>query len=78
MMVDFRVSIWKSLDRKSINRKSEILRGCSSAGRAPGLQPGGRRFDPDQLHDPMQIGNWRLPIECSLTIEKCKQVSTVQ
>ena len=26
------------------------LRGCSSAGRAPGLQPGGRRFDPDQLH----------------------------
>ncbi len=28
-------------------------RGCSSAGRAPALQAGGRRFDPDQLH---QIG----------------------
>ena len=24
--------------------------GCSSAGRAPGLQPGGRRFDPGPLH----------------------------
>src|SRR5690349_17428600 len=24
--------------------------GCSSAGRAPGLQPGGHRFDPGQLH----------------------------
>jgi hypothetical protein len=24
--------------------------GCSSAGRAPALQAGGRRFDPDQLH----------------------------
>ena len=26
------------------------LRGCSSAGRAPDLHSGGRRFDPDQLH----------------------------
>ena len=26
------------------------MRGCSSAGRAPGLQPGGRRFDTAQLH----------------------------
>src|SRR6266700_3399476 len=26
------------------------VRGCSSAGRAPGLQPGGHRFDPGQLH----------------------------
>src|SRR3954464_8785817 len=25
-------------------------RGCSSAGRAPDLHSGGRRFDPDQLH----------------------------
>ena len=24
--------------------------GCSSAGRAPDLHSGGRRFDPDQLH----------------------------
>ena len=29
---------------------AEDLRGCSSAGRAPGLQPGGHRFDPGQLH----------------------------
>ena len=27
-----------------------IKRGCSSAGRAPALQAGGRRFKPDQLH----------------------------
>ena len=25
-------------------------RGCSSVGRAPALQAGGRRFDPVQLH----------------------------
>ena len=30
--------------------KQEHDRGCSSAGRAPALQAGGRRFDPDQLH----------------------------
>jgi hypothetical protein len=34
----------------------ELTNGCGAVaqfGRAPGLQPGGRRFDPDQLHDPM-------------------------
>ncbi len=29
---------------------SAFPRGCSSAGRAPALQAGGRRFEPDQLH----------------------------
>ena len=28
----------------------EFRRGCSSVGRAPALQAGGRRFDPVQLH----------------------------
>ena len=28
----------------------EVVRGHSSAGRAPALQAGGRRFDPDWLH----------------------------
>ena len=28
----------------------EIIGGYSSAGRAPALQAGGRRFDPDYLH----------------------------
>ena len=32
---------------------SVCRRGCSSAGRAPALQAGGRRFDPGQLHQ-----NW--------------------
>ena len=27
-----------------------VIRGCSSAGRAPDLHSGGRRFDSDQLH----------------------------
>src|SRR6476619_6772595 len=31
-------------------RPDESQRGCSSAGRAPDLHSGGRRFDPDQLH----------------------------
>ena len=30
--------------------KTEKLRGYSSAGRAPALQAGGHRFDPDYLH----------------------------
>src|SRR5205823_14337476 len=27
------------------------LRGCSSAGRAPGSHPGGQGFEPPQLHE---------------------------
>jgi hypothetical protein len=30
--------------------RNEFLRGISSAGRAPGLQPGGHRFEPGILH----------------------------
>ncbi len=33
--------------------------GCSSAGRAPALQAGGRRFDPDQLHQRCLAGEAR-------------------
>ena len=32
------------------------IRGCSSAGRAPRSQRGGRRFDPDQLHRGCVLG----------------------
>jgi hypothetical protein len=31
----------------------EWVRGLSSAGRAPALQAGGHRFDPDRLHQPL-------------------------
>ena len=31
-------------------RDPKISGGCSSVGRAPDLHSGGRRFDPDQLH----------------------------
>ena len=38
--------MWLSRDIKTtIN-----VWGCSSIGRAPALQAGGRRFDPDWLH----------------------------
>ena len=30
--------------------------GCSSVGRAPGLQPGGHRFDPVHLHQLSPLG----------------------
>ena len=33
----------------------EKCRGCSSIGRAPALQAGGRRFDPVQLHQTQMI-----------------------
>ena len=36
-----------------------LARGCSSAGRAPDLHSGGRRFDPDQLHQ------WQ-PLRCRM------------
>jgi hypothetical protein len=32
------------------------IRGFSSAGRAPALQAGGRRFDPDNLHQYFSFG----------------------
>ena len=35
---------------RSTGLDSNFFRGCSSAGRAPDLHSGGRRFDPDQLH----------------------------
>ena len=35
--------------------KVDILRGHSSAGRAPALQAGGHRFDPDILHYQRQL-----------------------
>jgi hypothetical protein len=46
-------------------------RGCSSIGRAPALQAGGRRFDPVQLHQHPGRRNkpWSskpaVPIDCS-------------
>ena len=33
-----------------MNRDLKTVRGCSSAGRAPALQAGGRRFESDHLH----------------------------
>ena len=35
---------------RRFNARQKIFRGISSAGRAPGLQPGGHRFEPGILH----------------------------
>lgn len=37
--------------------RHKSLRGHSSAGRAPALQAGGRRFDPVWLHQDFWLGN---------------------
>ena len=34
----------------TFNKKVQSLWGCSSVGRAPALQAGGRQFESDQLH----------------------------
>src|SRR6185312_9353896 len=38
------------VNRRPGSKKAHGGRGCSSVGRAPALQAGGRRFDPVQLH----------------------------
>ena len=36
--------------RRYMHGSFTVRRGCSSAGRAPALQAGGRRFEPAHLH----------------------------
>ena len=40
----------RSDDRYWVSNRKTYIRGCSSIGRAPALQAGGRRFDSVQLH----------------------------
>jgi hypothetical protein len=47
-----------------------LTRGCSSAGRAPALQAGCRRFDPDQLHIVFPEGRW-YPVGRKAFFDKC-------
>ena len=35
--------------------------GCSSVGRAPALQAGGRQFEPDQLHQNKDKRGMKIP-----------------
>lgn len=41
---------------ETFGERHESLRGHSSAGRAPALQAGGRRFDPVWLHQDFWLG----------------------
>ena len=52
---------YQSQERRSRLLKQLFKWGCSSVGRAPPLQGGGRRFDSDQLHK-------RKNFNCSLSI----------
>ena len=45
-----RYRIRRYLRRRSTGLAGPFAWGCSSAGRAPALQAGGRRFEPDHLH----------------------------
>ena len=45
-------------DRRNRRIDCGVARGCSSVGRAPGLQPGGHRFDPGQLHQKPVVSDW--------------------
>ena len=42
--------------RIEVKTLTEVYRGISSAGRAPALQAGGRRFDPVILHHKSEDG----------------------
>ena len=54
---DFRVEF-----TAGCRRVGQVVRGISSAGRAPGLQPGGHRFEPGILHH--RPGGWPLGGVC--------------
>jgi hypothetical protein len=45
--------------------------GCSSAGRAPGLQPGGHRFDPGQLHQKIRLQALGFRLQESTSVAYC-------
>ena len=51
-----RFNINEALPSRHAQHAEEVpsVRGCSSVGRAPDLHSGGRRFDPDQLHQVVQ------------------------
>jgi hypothetical protein len=49
------VSAWKE---PPVTGDGGHLRGCSSDGRAPPLQGGGRRFDSDQLHSGVLVARY--------------------
>ena len=49
------VRIHKGPPRRFTFMAKRHLRGCSSAGRAPALQAGGRQFEPAHLHHPLSL-----------------------
>ncbi len=54
-----------------------LLRGCSSVGRAPGLQPGGQGFKSPQLHSPQHQPCWGNPRSTPRWIGSGQRVITV-
>ena len=54
----------------------EKIWGCSSAGRAPALQAGGHRFDPDYLHHGMKGLGKKLTSSTDLRTRGTKSTKT--
>ena len=50
--------------------------GCSSVGRAPALQAGGRQFEPDQLHQNNRKGGNASPFSKEQNTNSPKGVNT--
>ena len=51
-------SILKALGLQNVGKSGiseTLIRGCSSAGRAPALHAGGQEFDPPHLHQRVRV-----------------------
>ena len=58
--------MWAFKRKSQSSGKTRIVKnakfwGCSSVGRAPALQAGGRQFEPDQLHQNKRKGGIKSP-----------------
>ena len=60
--------------RKCVSLKQK-KRGCSSVGRAPALQAGGRRFEPSQLHQQTREDRVRLLAPLKSDYQSAKEIA---
>ena len=61
----------------TLNKKVQSLWGCSSVGRAPALQAGGRQFESDQLHHKYLLHACMCPVEKDGKFNKIKTIKGV-
>ena len=56
-------------------KETRMIRGCSSAGRAPALQAGGHGFDSHHLHQSSQREDYLFTIHFSLFTKREREVN---